>query len=118
MTLRITNPLDRALTVRGLRTDLNVNGARLARGVSSDRVTIPRLDSREVTVTATATALDLMRQIFGLGEADALSYSIDGALFVADFPVDEVAFTRSGEFALQGGADGGALRLAPRAGGV
>jgi len=118
MTLSITNPLDRELAIRGLRADLNVNGSRLAQSVSNDRVTIPRLASREVTVTATATALDLMRQIFGLGSDAALSYSIDGTLFMADFPVDEVAFTRSGTFGIEPGTDGGAPRLAPKTGGV
>jgi LEA14-like dessication related protein len=118
MTLSITNPLDRELTIRGLRADLNVNGSRLAQGVSDDRVTIPRLASREVSVTATATAFDLMRQIFGLGPDTHLSYSIDGTLFMADFPRDAVAFTRSGDFALQGGGDGGAPTLMPRRGGA
>ena len=118
MTLNITNPLDRELAITGLRADLNVNGSRLAQGVSNERVTIPRLASRDVTVTATATALDVMRQVFNLGGTDELSYDLDGTLFMADFPVDEVAFSRSGAFTLQSGTGGGAPRLAPKAGGV
>lgn len=112
--LRITNPRDTDLTIDGLRAQLDVNDRRLARGVSDARVTIPRLASRTLTVEATASALDVMRQVFGLGADADLSYSLDGTLFLAGdgrrAPVD---FDQGGTLRLAAGRGGDGMRLAP-----
>lgn len=99
--LRVTNPNDFDLNLTGLRANLNVNGQPFASGVSNQRVTISRLDSRRVSLEATASTFDLARQVFNIGQASDLSYTLDGTVFLAGFGQKSADFTQKGEFALR-----------------
>jgi len=110
--LRITNPRETDLTIDGLRARLAVNGRPLARGVSDARLTVPRLASRTLTLEATASALEVMRQVFGLSADADLDYSLDGTLFLAGNGRAPVDFAQGGTVRL-GGGGGDGLRLAP-----
>ncbi len=99
--LRITNPRDTELTIDGLRARILVNGRKLARGVSDARLTVPRLASRTLTVEATASALDVVRQVFGLRAGDERT---------------PVHFAQGGTLQLGTGRGDADVRLAPRGG--
>ena len=63
---------------------LDVNGRRLASGVSSERVTLPRLGEVLVPVTTTTDLLDLVNQLvaFGRQPQPTFEYAIRGKLFL------------------------------------
>lgn len=83
--LRLRNPNDRAYEIDGLRFVLDVNGQRLASGVSNESATLPRLGEVVVPVTTTTTLFDLVNQIvrFGAGEQPRFEYRLRGKIFLA-----------------------------------
>ena len=83
--LRLRNPNNRAYQIEGLRFLLDVNGLRLASGVSSESATLPRLGEVVVPVTTTTSLLDLVNQIvaFGQQEQPQFSYDLRGKIFLA-----------------------------------
>jgi LEA14-like dessication related protein len=96
--LRVLNPNERELHVDGIDFTLEVNGSRLTRGVSSQEVAVPRLGEALLTVTATTTVFDLLRQALNATEARELTYEIHGRVFVANSPAS-LPFSRSGRVA-------------------
>ncbi|RIL04776.1 MAG: water stress/hypersensitive response domain-containing protein [Proteobacteria bacterium] len=83
--LRLRNPNDRAYEIDGLRFVLDVNGRRLASGVSSERATLPRLGEVVVPVTTTTSLLDVVNQIvaFAGQPQPRFAYALRGKLFLA-----------------------------------
>ncbi len=93
--LRILNPNDFDLEIDGLDFQLDVNGVRLTRGVSNQEIALPRLTEGVVTVMATTTLFDLLRQLVSASETEELSYEIRGRVFLAN-SLRRVEFERSG----------------------
>ena len=83
--LRLRNPNNRAYAIEGLRFLLDVNGSRLASGVSSESATLPRLGEVVVPVTTTTSLLDLVNQIvaFGKQQQPHFEYQLRGKVFLA-----------------------------------
>ena len=83
--LRLRNPNNRAYAIEGLRFLLDVNGSRLASGVSSESATLPRLGEVVVPVTTTTSLLDLVNQIvaFGQQQQPHFEYQLRGKVFLA-----------------------------------
>jgi LEA14-like dessication related protein len=84
--LRLRNPNDRSYEIDGLRFTLDVNGLRLASGISSETATLPRLGEVVIPVTTTTTLLDLVNQIvaFGASEQPRFEYALRGRIFLAN----------------------------------
>lgn len=82
--LRLRNPNDRAFEIEGVRFLLDVNGRRLASGMSGEPATLPRLGETIVSVTTTTTLLDVVNQIvaFGRMEQPTFEYALRGKLFI------------------------------------
>jgi len=82
--VRLRNPNNREYRIEGLRFLLDVNGRRLASGVSRDEATLPRLGETIVSVTTTTTLLDMVNQIvaFGRMEQPTFEYALRGKIFV------------------------------------
>jgi LEA14-like dessication related protein len=82
--LRLRNPNNRDYSIEGVRFLLDVNGRRLASGVSSEAATLPRLGETVVSVTTTTTLLDMVNQIvaFGRMEQPTFEYALRGKLFL------------------------------------
>ena len=82
--LRLRNPNNRAFTIDGLRFVLDVNGSRLASGVSSESATLPRLGEVIVPVTTTTTLFDVVNQILAFGQQPQphFEYALRGKIFV------------------------------------
>lgn len=95
--LRVMNPNDRTLSIDGVDFTLEVNGSRLTRGLTNEEVTIPRLSEAVVSVTATTTVLDLVRQVLSAADAETVSYELHGRVFLADSP-GWLSFSRTGSF--------------------
>ncbi len=82
--LRLRNPNNHAYQIEGLRFVLDVNGRRLASGVSSESATLPRLGEVVVPVTTTTSLFDVVNQIlaFGQQQQPQFSYELRGKVFL------------------------------------
>lgn len=98
--LRIGNPNDFALPLDGLTFDLEVNGAAFARGFSDQRVTIPRLGEGLVSVSASPTLLDVVRQLQLLAERGDLTYRLTGQAFLDSLQRRSVPYQSEGNLRL------------------
>ncbi len=78
--LRVRNPNDFDLKVTGLDFTLDLNGQRLARGLTSQTLTIPRLGDAMMAVETSTSTLDVVRQLLNLGQRQDLSYQLKGVL--------------------------------------
>lgn len=83
--LRLRNPNRSSYAIDGLRFVLDVNGRRLASGVSSERATLPRLGEVVVPVTTTTSLLDVVNQIvaFAGNPQPRFEYRLRGKLFLS-----------------------------------
>lgn len=97
--LRVMNPADRKLTIRGLVFDLEVNGQPFARGVSSQTATVGPFESQLLQVEAVTTLASLLRQILQAQkeEFSGFTYRLSG-YFQSDSPVFRIPFDETGEF--------------------
>jgi LEA14-like dessication related protein len=94
--LRIQNPNDSPLNARGLSIRLDVNGQRLARGVSDSAFIVPRLGETTTSVVASTSLFDIARQILILPSRETINYVIDGEVFL-DGSGRRVKFHQAGE---------------------
>lgn len=81
--LRVQNPNDLAVDYRGVALDLEVNGRRLASGVSDQQGSVPRFGESVLSVPVTVSALSAARQALGLAENtgfDEVPYVLRGKL--------------------------------------
>jgi LEA14-like dessication related protein len=98
--LRIGNPNDFDLPLDGLTFDLDVNGSDFARGFSDQRVTIPRLGEGTITVVATTTLIDVVRQMKLLAERGDLAYRLGGTAYLNSLARRSVPYESEGTFRL------------------
>jgi len=101
--LRIGNPNDFDLPLDGLTFDLDVNGEDFARGFSDQRVTVPRLGEARLSVVASTTLLDLVRQFKLLAERGDLAYRLHGTAYLNSLAVRQAPYESEGTFRLLSG---------------
>ena len=82
--LRIRNPNDFDLFVTGINFTLNLNGKRLARGLSNKDFTVPRLSDAVVSVQTSTSTFDVVRHLLNFSRNQDLSYDITGLLHLKD----------------------------------
>ena len=82
--LRIRNPNDFDLFVTGIDFTLNLNGKRLARGLSNKDFTVPRLSDAVVSVQTSTSTFDVVRHLLNFSRNQDLSYDITGLLHLKD----------------------------------
>lgn len=80
--VRVRNPNDYDLQVTGVDFRLDLNGKRLARGVSNKEFTVPRLSDAVVSIETSTSMLDIARQVVGFRQSDALTYGISGLFYL------------------------------------
>lgn len=78
--LRVRNPNDFDYHLTGIDFTLNLNGKRLARGLASKEMTIPRLGDAVMTIETSTSTLDIMRQLLQFSKKQELTYDIKGVL--------------------------------------
>jgi LEA14-like dessication related protein len=100
--LRIGNPNDFDLPLDGLTFDLEVNGEDFARGFSNEKVTVPRLGEERLSVVASTTLLELVRQMQLLAERGDLSYRISGLAYFDSLVRRSAPYESEGTFSLVG----------------
>ena len=79
--VRVTNPNEVDLDVRGVECQLDINDKEFAFGISDARVRIPAMGSETIPVTVYSSVLDIVRGLLGLPqrEGPALSPERQGA---------------------------------------
>lgn len=95
--LRIINPNDFDLPLDGLTFELRVNGDRVARGTSSDSLTIPRLGDGVMKVLTRTSSLAIVRQMLNPPPGGVYEYEIKGSVFLEGLGSRKVPFERKGE---------------------
>ncbi len=108
--LRLQNPNDSEIDYNGVALDLEVNGRRLASGVSAQSGRVTRFGETVLTVPVTISAFSAARQALGVAEAGGMQqvpYVLRGKL--AGGLLGTVRFTEKGTFDLSG-ATGGIYR--------
>jgi LEA14-like dessication related protein len=101
--LRIQNPNDMVLDYNGVALDLEVNGRRLASGVSDARGSVPRFGETVLSVPMTISAFSAARQALGLAEhvgMDEVPYVLRGKLASGLFGTQR--FVEKGTLDLEG----------------
>lgn len=98
--LTIGNPNDFALPLDGLTFDLEVNGETFARGFSNQRVTIPRLGEGRVSVAASTTLIEVMRQMQLFAEYGDVTYRLSGVAYLDSLRRRRVPYESEGSFRL------------------
>lgn len=99
--LRVQNSGAEALTARGLKLALDVNGQTLARGVSNTPFSVPSLGEATTSIVTSTSVFDVVRQVFGFGTstAQSLDYEVSGTIYRdGGFP-SSVGFRRTGTLA-------------------
>ncbi len=99
--LRVINPNNKDIDVEGLDFELDINGERLARGVSSESFTLPRLGETVTTVQLTTSTLDIIRRTMSMAGGQALEYRLQGRVHLGGL-AGTLKFDESGEVTLQG----------------
>jgi LEA14-like dessication related protein len=81
--VRIQNPNDLPVEYTGTALALDLNGRKLARGVSAASGTVPRYGETVLTIPVTISAFDMARQVLGFATAPNerdVSYRVRGKL--------------------------------------
>jgi len=100
--LRIINPNEFRLTIKGIECDLEGNKQNFGSGVSGDTATVPVFGSEFVSVVGYPSMISLARGLFTLPERKQLSYKIKGSVSVAGSTgATSVPFKNQGKFDLK-----------------
>lgn len=81
--LRVTNPNDVDLDIKGVDCDLEINGKPFAYGISNTQVKVPAFGSQTIPVTVYSSVLDIVKGLFGLQQREDLSYQLKGKVRMA-----------------------------------
>lgn len=101
--LRVRNPGESDLHVTGMDFRLELNGKRLARGLSNKAFTVPRLGETVTSVETSTSTLDVVRQVLGFRKTQDTTYAISGALHLRD---GKLPFENSGVLVEKGDLSG------------
>jgi hypothetical protein len=99
--VRIQNPNDTSIDYTGAALSLDLNGRKLATGVSDMTGTVPRYGEAVLTIPVTISAFDMARQVLGFASAPNerdVSYRVRGKLEAGVFGTRR--FTDEGTFEL------------------
>ncbi|MEJ5358943.1 MAG: LEA type 2 family protein [Desulfobacterales bacterium] len=78
--LRVTNPNETALDIRGLHADLELNGRSFANGASSAPALVPPFGSETLSLVMHSSVIDLFRALLELPRNETLHYRLKGRL--------------------------------------
>ncbi len=97
--LRVQNPNDKDLGIKGMRFDIGLNEKEFANGMSGERVTVPRFGSEVVNVEVITGINSFLRQVQELnkGGANKIRYRLKGTAFVEAPSSFKLPFDEKGE---------------------
>lgn len=103
--MRVQNPNDRELAVKGITYSIEVGGEEFGRGISGSSFTVPRMGEAEfdmlVTANMAGTLMRLLSSARERGERpDSIDYRIAGKVSLATGVLRSVPFEEKGSFRL------------------
>ncbi len=104
VSLRVQNPNDVALSVKGIEYTLEVAGQQVASGASDASFVVPALGEAQFDTTVTTNMAGVLLQLVGRGPntlADGVDYRLAGKITLAAGWVRSVPFDEHGTFKLQ-----------------
>ncbi len=78
--LRVFNTNDTALYIRGVESELEINGKAFAFGVSESDVEVPAYGTALLPLRVYSSVFDIIKSAVGLHNQEQLSYHIEGKL--------------------------------------
>ena len=99
--MRVHNPNDRELPVRGITCELQVAGEAFAHGESQRDFVVPALGSAEFDVDVTANAATALLKLIASGrKLDMVDYRLVGKVALASRMMRSIPFDQQGKFKL------------------
>jgi LEA14-like dessication related protein len=100
--MRVQNPNDRSLPVRGITYEMEVAGEPFAHGESEKNFEVPALGSTEFDVSVTANAASALLKLASSGaKLDAVEYRLVGKVSLSAGMIRSIPFDRKGQFKLR-----------------
>lgn len=102
--MRVQNPNDRALPIRGLSYKLEVAGEDFARGLTDAGFTVPAMGEAEFDMNVTANMASTLVRILGKGEdslGEAVDYRLVGKVSLSEGVLRSLPFEERGTFRLK-----------------
>jgi LEA14-like dessication related protein len=103
--MRVQNPHDRSIAVRGVSYTLQIGGEELGRGLSGSSFTVPASGEAEfdmlVTANLAGTVMRLLERARSDGLPDSLSYRLRGEVKLAEGLVRTIPFDEKGSVRLR-----------------
>jgi LEA14-like dessication related protein len=104
--MRVQNPNDRELPIKGLNYRLEVNGEDFAQGVSGTPFTVPAFGEAEFDMNLTANMASTLIRVLTRGAAaegssDKLDYRIVGKVALASGMLRSIPFEETGSIKLK-----------------
>ncbi|RUM39452.1 MAG: hypothetical protein DSY58_00435 [Desulfobulbus sp.] len=97
--LRVMNPNDFALDIRGVSCELNIEGSHFATGIGNDWQEIPAYGTKTVPITVYASMIDVVGSVIqflqGMGQQQPLHYELTGKVRLGGYGT--VPFTSKGK---------------------
>jgi LEA14-like dessication related protein len=100
--MRVENPNDRPIPVKGLTVALEVQGQELAHGISGASFDVPALGEAEFDMNMTANMAGALLKLLGSGSrvGDQVDYRVRGKLSLSAGLVRSIPFEERGSFRL------------------
>ena len=95
--LRVQNPNDFDLPIKGLQCTLYINEREFAQGVSGAAVTVPRFGEALLNVAVVSDLRRVFEQLRDTGDTGAISYRLNGKVSVDGYAFS-LPFDYRGEF--------------------
>jgi LEA14-like dessication related protein len=101
--MRVVNPNDRPIPVKGLTCALEVQGQELAHGVSGASFNVPALGEAEFDMNMTANMAGALIKLFGRGDSigDQVEYRVTGKISLSEGLLRSIPFEDRGTFKLR-----------------
>jgi LEA14-like dessication related protein len=100
--MRVFNTNDVPLEIKGLNCNLELNGRRLATGVTNIKIDIPSYETAIVPMTLYSSVLDVVAVLRGLAKTEKLQYKLTGRLRLGKGVIPStLPFESTGELPLQ-----------------
>lgn len=99
--MRVLNPNDRELPIKGINYRIEVNDAELAQGLADTPFTVPALGEAEFDVQVTANLAGALTRLLGRGSQDSLDYRLVGSVALASGFLRRIPFDERGTVKLK-----------------
>jgi len=100
--MRVFNTNDTPMEIKGLNCDLELNGKRLATGVTNVKINIPSYDTAIIPMTLYSSVLDVVNVLRSLAKTEKLEYTLTGRLRLGKGAMPStIPFKSTGELPLQ-----------------